>query len=327
MALTNAWIVVAVAIAAGAAIAGGLLWAGRTPRGSGALVARAERLRRIPAVRRATRLRVAGLSAILVFGVVSAVAAGVVTARPMAAQTVEPQNSSRDIMLCLDVSGSMSAVDIEILNVFDDLADGFDGERIGLTIFNSSPVQVFPLTDDYGFIRSAVDSLRTSMEEGTSSGEIPEHWAGTLEGPGSSLIGDGLAACSLRFDRAEEERPRSIILATDNEAVGAGIVSLGEAAAYTAERDIRMFALNPVQDTASEPSERLVRAAESTGGQAYALRGTTTVDDIIAEIERDEAAALDDRPEIAWTDAPAPWILLVIVAAFAGVVIAWRVRA
>ena len=28
------------------------------------------------------------------------------------------------------------------------LLDGFEGERIGLTIFNSSPVQIFPLTDD-----------------------------------------------------------------------------------------------------------------------------------------------------------------------------------
>ncbi|WP_231916247.1 vWA domain-containing protein [Microbacterium karelineae] len=330
MALSTPWILLVVVGVAIAAVAAGLLWGGRSSRAAApdpAFVARAERLRRLPSVRRATRLRVLALSAVLVLGACSAVAAGVVAARPLAAQTIVPENHSRDVMLCLDVSGSMNDVDVEILDVFGELTSGFDGERIGLTIFNSSPVQVFPLTDDYDFVARHLSGLRESIEQGTAGGEIPEHWVGTLDGPGSSLIGDGLAACALRFDHADDERSRSVILATDNETVGDTIVTLAEAAAYSAERGIRVFALNPIQDGESEPSRRLAQAVAETGGAAYALRGETTVGDIIAEIETQEARALTARAEVVRTDAPAPWILILLVAGLAAVVIAWRARA
>ncbi|WP_308291577.1 VWA domain-containing protein [Microbacterium sp. G2-8] len=328
MALTVWWIPLAALAAVIVVLAIGLVWGGRRQRPrtqTGALVSRAERIRRLPAVRRATRLRLIALSAIVVLAGGAAVVGGVVTARPVQLQTIIPENHSRDIMLCLDVSGSMSDVDVEILDVFTELLDGFEGERIGLTIFNASPVQVFPLTDDYAFIEQRVTSLRDSIENRTSE-ELPEQWTGTLDGPGSSLIGDGLAACALRFDHAGEERSRSIILATDNELVGQSIVSLEEAAAYSASHEIRVFALNPIQDDRSEVSRQLVQAAEATDGEAYGLRGATTVGDIIADVQEQEARALMGTAETVETDAPAPWIIVLIVTVFAGIVVAWRAR-
>src|SRR5690606_15703243 len=198
-------------------------------------------------------------------------------------------NTSRDIMLCLDVSGSMSDVDVEVLGVFEELLKGFQGERIGLTIFNSSPVQVFPLTDDYPFIAQQLKNIRSSFDY---RDQTPEHWVGTLNGPGASLIGDGLAACTMRFDHADDERSRSVILATDNELAGASILTLEEAAQYAKSKKVRVFALNPVQGKDAAVSAQLAEAAELTGGRSYALRDTTTVSDIIAEIQKQEATAL-----------------------------------
>ncbi|GGO63691.1 hypothetical protein GCM10010910_16840 [Microbacterium nanhaiense] len=326
MALTNPWWILVAAAVAILAIAAGLLWPRRPREGAGALVARAERIRGMASVRRAARIRAIGLGAVCGLGALAVLAGGVIAAKPMSVQQVTPENHSRDVMLCLDVSGSMSDVDIEILDVFDELLDGFQGERIGLTIFNASPVQVFPLTDDYGFVRTHIQSLRESIDWGTSSGEIPEHWVGTLDGPGSSLIGDGLAACALRFDRAGEDRSRSIILATDNELEGAAIMSLEQSADYAARNDIRVFALNPIQD-ASAVSDDLVRAAEATGGQAYALRGETTVGDIVAEVEKQDAAAIEQHDRVVWTDAPAPWIAGLCAAVAALLIVLWTVRA
>ena len=326
MALTNPWWILAAAILALAAIAAGLFLPQRPRDKRGAPVARAARIRGMETVRRAARVRAAGLAAVCVLGTGALLAGGVIVSKPMSVQQVTPENHSRDVMLCLDVSGSMSDVDIEILDVFDELLDGFRGERIGLTIFNASAVQVFPLTDDYAFVRDRVESLRKSIDFGTATGEIPEHWVGTLEGPGSSLIGDGLASCALRFDHAGEERARSIILATDNEVEGASIMTLAEAAAYAKGQEIRVFALNPIQD-ASDLSDDLVRGAESTGGEAYALRGETTVSDIIAEVEKQDAAVLRQHERVVYTDAPAPWIALLCGAALVLIVICWRVRA
>ncbi|WP_417512261.1 VWA domain-containing protein [Microbacterium sp.] len=327
MALANWWVVLIVVAVIVVAIGTGLLiglqrgarhqWAPSAP------IARAERLRALPSFRRAVQRRTAALAGVIALGVIATVIGGVVAARPMSSQTIQPVNTSRDIMLCLDVSGSMSDVDVEVLTVFEELLDGFEGERIGLTIFNSSPVQVFPLTDDYEFIRTHLESIRSSFDY---MEEIPEHWVGTLNGPGASLIGDGLASCAMRFDHRDDERSRSIILATDNELAGASIVSLEEAASYAASAGVRVFALNPVQGVNTEISDELVAAAEATGGEAYGLRDTTTVADIIADVQEQDATELRGQAQVVWTDTPNVWIAVLFVLALGFIVLMWRVR-
>ncbi|MBN8424814.1 VWA domain-containing protein [Microbacterium esteraromaticum] len=327
MALNTSWVVliaaavVLVAIVVGVAL--GLRSRAARNAAPAALVSRAERLRALPAFRASVGRRMTALSGILALGVIATLLAGVVAARPMSAQTVQPVNTSRDIMLCLDVSGSMTEVDVEVLTVFDELLDSFEGERIGLTIFNSSPVQIFPLTDDYAFVREQLQRMRESFDY---LDETPEHWVGTLNGPGASLIGDGLAACSMRFDHLDDERSRSVILATDNELAGASILTVEEAAQYARAQQVRVFALNPVQGKDAEVSAQLSQAAAITGGQSYALRDTTTVADIVAQIQKQEARALQGQAQVVWVDTPNLWMALMLVAILGFVVLLWVVR-
>jgi len=327
MALANFWMIIValavVLVALGIGLALGLRRAGRGEAGERARVARAERLRALPSFRQALSRRVLALSGILVLGTVATVAAGVVAARPMSSQTIQPVNTSRDIMLCLDVSGSMTEVDVEVLSVFEELLEDFEGERIGLTIFNSSPVQIFPLTDDYDFIREHLASIKESFDY---VDQIPEHWVGTLNGEGASLIGDGLAACTMGFDRPDDERSRSVIFATDNEINGASIVTLEEAAGYAKSKGVRVFALNPVQGKDAEVSAELAAAAETTGGAAYGLRDTTTVSDIVTEVQEQEATELRGEAQVVWTDTPNLWIVVLSVALLSFAVVLWRVR-
>lgn len=327
MALANGWVIlVVVGVLVAAIVTGvllGLRGGGRGTEHDHARIARAERLRALPTFRRALNRRVVALSGILALGAVAVLAAGVVAARPMSSQTIQPVNTSRDIMLCLDVSGSMSEVDVEVLTVFEELLDDFEGERIGLTIFNSSPVQIFPLTDDYAFIRGHLQSIRESFDY---LDEVPEHWVGTLNGTGASLIGDGLAACTMAFDHPDDDRSRSIIFATDNEINGASIVTLDEASAYAKSVGVRVFALNPVQGKDAEVSAELARAAEATGGQAYGLRDTTTVSDIVTQVQEQEATELQGQAQIVWTDTPDLWIVVLLVAMLSFVVVLWRVK-
>ncbi|WDH78927.1 VWA domain-containing protein [Microbacterium esteraromaticum] len=327
MALNTSWViliaaaVVLIAIVVGVAL--GLRSRATRDAAPAALVSRAERLRTLPAFRASVGRRMAALSGILTLGVIATLLAGVVAARPMSAQTVQPVNTSRDIMLCLDVSGSMTEVDVEVLTVFDELLDSFEGERIGLTIFNSSPVQIFPLTDDYAFVRDQLQRMRESFDY---LDETPEHWVGTLNGPGASLIGDGLAACTMRFDHLDDERSRSVILATDNELAGASILTVEEAAQYARAQQVRVFALNPVQGKDAEVSAQLSQAAAITGGQSYALRDTTTVADIVAQIQKQEARALQGQAQVIWVDTPNLWMALMLVAILGFVVLLWVVR-
>lgn len=305
------------------------LWRGtRPPRNapevSGIAVTRSARLRALPGFERALRRRSLALISVLLVGVIALGLAAVLAARPTVAKTVQPINTNRDIMLCLDVSGSMTDVDSEVVETFQRLVTGFTGERIGMTIFNSSSVQIFPLTDDYTYVQR---QLRTMLDSFNSDGyEIPDHWRGTLNGAGASLIGDGLAACAMRFDNLDTERSRSIIVSTDNEAFGASIVSLQEAAAYAAERSIRVYALNPVDDSAQRDSIELRAAAESTGGAYYPLREATAVDDIITRVNTEQARELRGDPQIIRADDPAPFAVALFLAGLAFLGLLWRFR-
>lgn len=328
MALAQAWLFPAALILIVAALIVGIAWgllhrAQMKSEQSAAPIARAERVRSLPSFASAVRKRTWALSGILILGMLAVAASGLIAARPMTAQTVQPINTNRDIMLCLDVSGSMRDANVEVLEVFDKLLTGFEGERIGLTIFNSSPVQVFPLTDDYDFARTHLASIRSSFDY---VDDIPEHWVGTLNGPGASLIGDGLAACAMRFGNLEEDRSRSIILATDNEQNGASTVTLTEAAGFASVNEIRVFTINPVDGEDAVISAELVSAAELTGGSSFALRGTTTVADIITEVQRQQATELVGEAQIILTDQPDIWIVILLIAVGSLLLVQWRVR-
>lgn len=329
MALTLAmpWMLLAVGILIVLAIILGLLLGlrrGGDVRGDGgSLVARAERVRTLPTFARAVRRRRAALVGVIVLGLAASALAAVIAARPVTAQTIQPENTNRDVMLCLDVSGSMSDVDVEVLSVFEELIQGFEGERIGLTIFNSSPVQVFPLTDDYAFVQGQLQRIRESFDY---LEEIPEHWVGTLNGPGASLIGDGLASCAMRFDHIDEERARSIILATDNELNGESVITLDEAAAFTASRGIRLYTINPVDGIAQAESTALSEAAAMTGGIGFGLRDATTVDEIIAEVQKQEASTLRGEATVIQIDTPQLWIIALVIVVLGFVLVLWRVR-
>src|SRR5690606_26812546 len=135
VALANWWMLLIAAAIILAAIAIGLILglrrSARHNSDPSAPIARAERLRELGSFQQAVRRRTAALVGVLALGVIAASIGGVVAARPMSSETIQPVNTSRDIMLCLDVSGSMSDVDVEVLTVFEELLTGLEGERIG----------------------------------------------------------------------------------------------------------------------------------------------------------------------------------------------------
>jgi len=317
-----AMLIVVAALAVAAIVTGVLLGRRRGRLAAGARVARAERVRALPSVARAVRMRVVALAGVLALALVGLAGAAVVAARPVEERVIQPETRSRDVMLCLDVSGSMTDVDAEVIEVFSRLADDFRGERVGLTIFNSSPVQVFPLTDDYAFVREHLDSVRESFEY---VDDVPEFWVGTLNSDGASLVGDGLAACALGFDNPDQKRSRSIILATDNEVNGAETVTLDQAGAYAASLDVRVYAIDPVA-AGSSTGAALEKMATATGGRYFGLHDATTVDGIVDEVQAQDAAVLKGQPRIVKVDVPGPWAVVVVVAAFALLVAVWRVR-
>ncbi|PTT67643.1 vWA domain-containing protein, partial [Arthrobacter sp. HMWF013] len=281
------------------------------------------------------------LAAVALAGAALMLSAVAAAARPVELTTSRPEQHNRDIMLCLDTSGSMSSADAAVVDVFARLAKEFDGERIGLTVFDSTAVQVFPLTDDYGYVQEQLTLARDAFEgKPGSSGFLDGTWGGR----GSSLIGDGLAACVNGFPAAKPgtpsgpqtstssgpKRSRSVVFATDNYLSGDPIFTLEQAAALATERGVRVYALNPGDldygTGPGQPGARLRAVAEAGGGAYYALESPEAVAGIVRTVQETEAAALQGAPRAVVSDRPELPLAVALLSGLVLVGASWRLR-
>ena len=301
-----------------------LVWLVLRRRGEPVPVALAntELLRTLPEYRRAVRRQrwlVAGGVALV--GLL-AVAAVLGAARPVQRVTLVDQKDNRDIVLCLDVSGSMIDVDAAVVSTFLRLAEGFRGERISMVIFNSSAVPVFPLTDDYDFVG---EQLRRAQRSLTLVDGKDPFFAGTLNGAGSSLIGDGLATCVRSFDHPELQRARSVILASDNEAAGKSLFTLPEGGQLAKAAGIQVYGMNPSDNPSSSATVEMRQVVEATGGAYFALGDANAVRRTLEAVTSREATRIPTSPRTVIHDVPGVPIALAALAVL-GFLVIRRVR-
>ena len=293
---------------------------GRTP------VAFLTRLTALPEyVRARRRMLMASLAGLAVIALTAVFAlAGV--ARPTTMETISPKRHLRDVMLCLDVSGSMIGFDAEIMESYIEMVDSFDGERIGMTIFNATAVTVFPLTDDYDMAKEFLEEAHEGFSSyGTDGLDVitptqPENV------PGSSLIGDGVVNCVEAFDRKDEERSRSMILATDNELAGEPLFSLTEATEHAVENEVRIYALAPSRYFFPLNLEELEQAAETTDGEFHSMSDSGAVDRIVTSVQETEARLTDGRLVTLFHDKPVVPLVGSGLGLLALLLLAWRMR-
>ena len=237
---------------------------------------------------------------------------------------------NRDIMLCLDVSGSVWDLDKDMINTFISVVSNMKDQRFGLTLFDSSPVTIIPLTNDYDYAISVLKELEDNFalshsgSYGISKMYLQKLIEGTREVQGSSLIGDGLAYCSSTFKK-DEDRTKVVILATDNFS-GKGMFTLQEAANYSKQNDVKVYSIGTesIMNNQKAKSE-LIDISQKTGGEYYDYSSFST-DEISKKIdELDKTAIVKesyttnvDLPNIAF-----PFLLYLIPVLF---VLDWRVR-
>jgi Ca-activated chloride channel family protein len=296
-------------------------------------IAHGGRLTDLPEYQRALRRHRARLALAVVLGSVFLAATATAAARPIQRSTEQPEIRNRDIVLCLDVSGSMTSTDAAIAAVFQKLAKEFDGERIGMVIFDSSNVQLFPLTDDYDYAAEQLSQAKEALDSGTGS-----FFDGTWNGEGSSLIGDGLASCVQAFPDTQGEagtlgdsnRSRSVVLATDNFLSGEPIFSLQEAATLAAAKNVKVHALNPGDmdygDQPDQPGTQLRSAAEHTGGSYFTLDSPDAVPGIVHKVQETEATSYTAAPQAVVADAPAWPLGIAFLAGVGLLVLGWRLE-
>lgn len=205
---------------------------------------------------------------------------------------IAPPQVGRDLMLAVDLSGSMSEEDMELGgNVVDRLtaakavlADFLDrraGDRVGLLVFGDRAYTLTPLTLDR-------DSVRDQLADSVVG------LAGRATAIGDAI---GLAVKRLRTQPADQ---RVVILLTDGVNT-AGTLAPDKAAelaksehvrvhtiAFGGEGGLTVFGFRlPMPGGGDEIDEAgLQRIAQQTGGRFFRARDTESLAGIYAEIDR-----------------------------------------
>lgn len=272
-------------------------------------------LRRVPAL-----LRAAGLSLLVI-----------ALARPIMGYTVRKDRANvTDIMLCVDVSRSMLALDFvargqrldrltvtkaAVRDFLDNrkqrTQDRFGMDRIGLVLYSTYAWTACPLTLDYGVVEREIDRAAVNEQDQTRQ---------------STAIGSAIGLAVSRL-RKSEAKSKVIVLLTD------GLNNAGELDPMTAARlakeyDIRIYTIGagsveggvvPMQtlfgvmmnrSAGGIDEDALKKIASATGGKYYRATDFESLAEAYAEINKLETTEIDVNDYVEHKDGFVPFAVL-----------------
>lgn len=215
--------------------------------------------------------------------------------------------AGRDLMLAVDISGSMDTADMElngravnrleiVKHVLNDFISQRDGDRLGLILFGSNAYLQTPLTFDRETVRSFMNEAALGL-------------AGK-----KTAIGDAIALAAKRM-RETPSDSQVLVLLTDGENT-AGAVDPVRAAELAANLGIRIYTIGMGADSMQVPSffgmsrtinpsreldeDSLRKIAELTDGRFFRARDTkelTQIYDLIDQLEPTEREEKVYRPQ------------------------------
>jgi len=192
--------------------------------------------------------------------------------------------AARDLLLAVDLSGSMETADFRDAQgktvtrlaaaqaVLDDFIRRRQGDRLGLVVFGSAAFLQAPFTEDHATVRALLDELEPRMA-----------------GP-RTMIGDAIGLGVRLFEGGDRES-RVMVLLTDGNDTGSQL-PVKRAAKIAAEHGITIHTV-AMGDPTTVGEEALDEAtlreiAKATGGRSFLALDHSELDAIYAEIDRIE---------------------------------------
>lgn len=249
----------------------------------------------------------------------------VALARPRAVMPGEASHARGiDIMLTLDTSGSMRALDFNPKNRMDVALKATQTfitkrqyDRIGLIVFGGVALLQCPLTLDYG----ALLDFLAGVEIGMTQTE-------------NTAIGTAIAS-SVNHLRKSNAKSRIIVLVTDGRSNGGEVDPLTAAKAAEA-LGVKIYPIGvgirgqsvipvdtpfgkqlaPINEDLDEPT--LQEIAHLTGGRYFRATSPKELEQIYAEIDSLEKSDVEGPRAVEYQDRYLPWLLAAMVLLTAG---------
>jgi Ca-activated chloride channel homolog len=249
---------------------------------------------------------------------------------------ISQPRSGRDLMLAIDISGSMEATDLPLngapatrLDVLKQVVGEFierrSGDRIGLVLFGERAYLQAPLSFD----RRTINQLLQESEIG-------------LAGAQRTAVGDGMGM-AIKHLHDSPAKKRAMILVTDG-ANNSGTLAPEQATALAQEEQVTVYTIGVgademlvndwpfgrrrVNPSADLDEEALKRIASATGGEYFRARDQQSLTEIYQLLDQLEPAASDAdtvRPQIALFHWPLALAFLLAVWRWSVAVVSARV--
>ena len=237
-----------------------------------------------------------------------------------------PPSKGIDIMMTIDTSGSMSALDFQpnrmgaAKEAALDFVNKRSTDRIGVVVFADSAMLQCPLTLDYFAVEEYIKLIHIGM----------------LKSPGGTAIGDAIAVSTLHL-KDSPTKSKIIVLVTDGES-NTGTLDPVSAAKAANGYGIKIYTIaisgegliqQPVQTAfgtqnitfqANDVGEGLLKEISAlSGGQFFRARNNMELENIYSTINRLEKTEFDKTAQIDLEDAYQPfliWVLMLLICAF-----------
>lgn len=224
-----------------------------------------------------------------------------------------------DIVLVLDTSGSMKAVDFKPRNrlhvakkVAEEFIQGRKDDRIGLVVFAAKAFTQCPLTLEYGVLLGLLRKVDFGMiEDGTA-------------------IGMAIGAAVNRL-RESEAKSKVVVLLTDGrnnrgeidpltaaglaKAVGVKVYTIGAGKKGKADYPIEngVFGTRFVKMAVDIDDETLRKVAETTGGRYFRATDARKLEEIYNEISNMEKAIIETKVYRQYSEKFVPFLVGALV--------------
>ncbi len=232
-----------------------------------------------------------------------------------------------DIVLCLDISGSMLAQDFApnrmeaAKNVAQEFIDNRPTDRIGLVIFSGESFTMCPLTTDRSVLKAQLAQVASGLlEDGTA-------------------IGSGLATGVDRL-RNSPSKSKVIILLTDGENNG-GLIDPNTAKEIANQVGVRVYTIGmgtegfapvPIQTPGGVVMQRekvnideklLTQIATETGGRYYRAKDNESLKNIYSEIDKLEKSRIEVTTLRRYTEQFYPFAIIAAILVALELLLRW----
>ena len=233
--------------------------------------------------------------------------------------------STRDMMLAVDLSGSMEARDFldpggnridrleAVKLVLDDFIRRREGDRLGLIIFGTAAFLQVPFTQDHDTFRILLQETQVRMA-----------------GP-QTMIGDAVGLGMKLFENSETDN-RVLILLTDGNDTGSKVPPI-RAAGIAAQNEVTIhtIAVGDPQTVGEEAldTETLKEMSGATGGRFFQAMDREELERIyeqLDELEPLEIETLSNRPRRQLFFYPVALVLILLLAYHLIMAVASRMR-